>query len=332
MPAGVVLIISSPEDVHSLSVAHSLTKMGVDPLIVDSASFPLVSQIVFSPHRRDCWPAFSLSVSGRRVTNDNLVGVWWRRPAAHLIDEGVTEPKYREFCSSESKMLFRGLINSLGVAVVNPPHADAMANQKPVQLSMAVLAGFSIPKTAMTNSPQAVAELLSECDGKVVFKAFTGTSWQITETRALTEQHFSCLDDLKYAPAIFQEKIAPAVDLRVTVIDDEVFCVAIRPSQIGAQLDWRLDLSSKIEPYALEVGDAERVVRFVRSMGLRYGAIDFRITPEGRLYFLEINPGGQFLFVDIQAGLQVAEAMARALCRGRELQSSADGAAVIAFQ
>jgi hypothetical protein len=37
-------------------------------------------------------------------------------------------------------------------------------------------------------------------------------------------------------------------------------------------------------------------------MGLIYGAIDMRLTPDGRYVFLEINPAGQWLFVEHRTG------------------------------
>jgi biotin carboxylase len=46
-----------------------------------------------------------------------------------------------------------------------------------------------------------------------------------------------------------------------------------------------------------------------------YGAIDMRRTPDGEYYFLEVNPAGQWHFVEHRTGLQITKAMAGLLAR-----------------
>jgi glutathione synthase/RimK-type ligase-like ATP-grasp enzyme len=45
-------------------------------------------------------------------------------------------------------------------------------------------------------------------------------------------------------------------------------------------------------------------------LGLVYGAIDMRLTPEGEYVFLEINPTGQWLFIEAATGQPIAAAFA----------------------
>jgi hypothetical protein len=54
---------------------------------------------------------------------------------------------------------------------------------------------------------------------------------------------------------------------------------------------------------------------------LLYGAIDLRLTPEGRYVFLEINPAGQFLYIENATGQQIAAAVARTLLKRRAVRS-----------
>jgi hypothetical protein len=54
----------------------------------------------------------------------------------------------------------------------------------------------------------------------------------------------------------------------------------------------------------------------MRRLGLVYGAIDLRLTPEGRYVFLEINPSGQFLYVEHATGQPITAALAKALIEG----------------
>ena len=54
----------------------------------------------------------------------------------------------------------------------------------------------------------------------------------------------------------------------------------------------------------------------MRRLGLIYGAIDLRLTADGRYVFLEINPAGQFLYVEQQTGQPIAAALAARLAAG----------------
>jgi hypothetical protein len=43
---------------------------------------------------------------------------------------------------------------------------------------------------------------------------------------------------------------------------------------------------------------AERVSDVLRRLGLRMGVIDLKLTPDGEPVWLEVNPQGQFLFLE----------------------------------
>jgi glutathione synthase/RimK-type ligase-like ATP-grasp enzyme len=48
-------------------------------------------------------------------------------------------------------------------------------------------------------------------------------------------------------------------------------------------------------------------------LGLRFGAIDFILTPEGRYIFLEINPNGEWSWIDAAADLPITETICNLL-------------------
>ena len=52
-----------------------------------------------------------------------------------------------------------------------------------------------------------------------------------------------------------------------------------------------------------------------RRLGLWYGAIDLRRAPDGEFVFLEINPAGQWLFVEYATGQPIAQELAALLAR-----------------
>lgn len=65
----------------------------------------------------------------------------------------------------------------------------------------------------------------------------------------------------------------------------------------------------------------ESITRLVSDLGLAFGAIDLTVTPGGDQIIPEINPTGQFGFVEERAGLPIFNAVAELLTYGS--QSSA---------
>ena len=60
------------------------------------------------------------------------------------------------------------------------------------------------------------------------------------------------------------------------------------------------------------------VLAFARQSGLAYGSFDFAVDNEGRWWFLEVNPNGQWLWIEHATGLAIAAAIATALRRTPE--------------
>jgi glutathione synthase/RimK-type ligase-like ATP-grasp enzyme len=311
-----VIILSSGGDIHAQSVAKQVTdKHSKHALILDAADYPAKWQLSFRVAPGGT-PSFMLRVAGQEIIDSDVAGVWWRRPQQHVIPDRVSEPKVRDFCLSESRAAFQGWIYALGRKVVNPLAAERPACHKLLQLIHATRVGVPIPKTLITNAPSDIPGFFQENQGGTIFKVLTGTEWQFSETRELDEAHFAQLPSLDLSPVIFQEKVAAELDIRATVIDDNIFSVSIRPNHPAAKIDWRLDMSAEIEGHRLPDEIARKLVALNKSLGLRYGAMDLRLTPDGRYVFLEVNPGGQFLFAEIHGGQPISQALAKALARG----------------
>lgn len=49
---------------------------------------------------------------------------------------------------------------------------------------------------------------------------------------------------------------------------------------------------------------------FFERMHLNFGCFDLIVTPDGEYVFLECNPNGQWLWVELATGLPIAEAIA----------------------
>jgi len=114
---------------------------------------------------------------------------------------------------------------------------------------------------------------------------------------------------VRYAPVIFQEYIE-GVDLRITVIGEKVFAAEIDARKTSYPVDMRMVIGeTSIRPVELPPGILKSLLELQRRLGLDYGAIDMRRTPAGEYFFFEVNPAGQWLFVEQKTGLEISQAV-----------------------
>lgn len=312
-----ILILATAADEHAVAVAGELERMGARAEVVDLSEFPQRARL--SARYACCADCggrgFMLELADRRIDLAEIGAVWWRRPQAPAISPQITRSGHRQFAVSEAHEALSGMWHSLDAFWVNDPARDQVAHRKAYQLSVAQDVGLTIPHTLITNDP---GDARAFVDGRgyrnVIYKAFSATPEDWRETRLLREEELALLDNVRYAPVIFQEYVEADVDLRVTVVGDELFAAAIHSQETEYKVDCRMDIASaRIEAVALPQEVEERLQALMARLGLVYGAIDMRRTPDGRHVFLEINPAGQWLFIEQESGQPIAAALARLL-------------------
>jgi glutathione synthase/RimK-type ligase-like ATP-grasp enzyme len=257
---------------------------------------------------------------GTRIALNEVGAVWYRRIRAFTIDPAITDETGRTFAWSETNEAMQGVWYAMDCFWMNPPVADEVALRKVTQLRLAKRAGLSIPETLVTNGPdEARAFIDMHRDAGVVRKAFRNIQQAPRETRLVGEPEMAMLDSVKYAPVIFQRFVPADLDLRVTIVDGEIFAAAFK-SDADHQVDYRSGIgTAQVSTYQLPDNVADNLLKFVDGLGLKYGAVDFRVTPDGEHIFLEINPAGEYLYVSERTGLPIPQAIAAALerhCKG----------------
>ena len=125
--------------------------------------------------------------------------------------------------------------------------------------------------------------------------------------------------------ATFQELLQKSLEIRVTVVGRRVMSASI-DSQVSARAahDWRRDGLRMLQdwrPYQLPQEIEEKILRLMDYFCLNYGAIDIILTPDDQHVFLELNPGGEFFWLERTPGLPISDAIADVLlghCARRE--------------
>ena len=312
-----VLIIAEGDDYHALGVAKAIERCGGCPVIVDNSGFP---QFIGLQHRQTVAGIESriTLAEGRIIQLDTLAGVWWRRPQCYKPAKTTLHPALRRFVMDESSEAFLGALTASVPNFINPVGASRQASHKLAQLSRAVHYGLPIPETFVTNQPDAARDFAASRLGACVYKVFTGYDFRACETRLLiSEEDYNDLERVKDCPILLQEHIAGEYDVRVTIVGNEVFAASIHYKAGSHPVDGRVD-RVPIYRHELPSDVRESIIGLVQSYGLFYGAADLRFSRERGYTFFEINPEGQFLWVEIEAELGICDAMARLLMNKSE--------------
>lgn len=313
----VVVLLADDDDISARVVAREVELLGGRALILDPRAYPERWQLTVSLGAAPRTSFLIREPAGASVHSDEVAGIWCRARAAPR-PESVVSPSAFAFAQRESLETLNGWLDLCGDRVMNPRAAELRAENKLVQLAHAAVAALTVLPTAATNDPEEAARLL-DARPTVVFKTFTSMPGRPIETRRLDESHRGVLDTLRHGPALFQTEVAPKTDVRVIVVDDELFAMTIEPRTAAARLDHRLDSSTVKRPLGVPVRIAAAIRAFMRSVHLRYGALDFAIDERGRYVFLEVNTRGVFLPMEIHCGQPVSGAIAASLLRSGDM-------------
>lgn len=307
-----VLIIAPEDDVHALVVGQRLARIGRPYKVWDPTWFPLSQQI--------SWRSGGAVKVRANVTFDwrEVECVWRRRVPLPALSPLLTGADVRRFCDSECRDLVNGLLAS-HPATVNDPTREREACLKVRQLWLAERNGLTVPRTIISNDAGAIRSFL-RTERRAVYKTLRNDFTQSVLTKECDASTFSDEGVVSYAPTIVQELVEAVADVRVVVVGREVFAGELVRADINSEVDWRLTATGW-RRHALPCSVASALLRLVQELGLDTASIDMRKTLTGQYVFLELNPGGQFLFLEVDAGIPLSAAFASYLAEAGKRSS-----------
>jgi glutathione synthase/RimK-type ligase-like ATP-grasp enzyme len=305
-----VLIVSTAVDVATDEVVRLLTDRGASVARLNTEELPFDASVTFDFQNGQ--PPV-LEYAGKRIVAKTI---WYRRirgpqkPAA--MDPGIYD-----FCLRENRAALLGGLMAQNTRWLNHPAAVWEAEFKPLQLRVAQEVGLTIPRTLISNDPAAIARAHTAFGQTIVKPARSGHFWRGGEeyaifTSRLTAEYLDALDDAKWTPSIYQALVPKDVDVRVTWVGGKVFGAAIH-SQVdpAASVDWRKTENAALPHTRHDLPPVvlDKLAQLMDRLHLTFGCIDLVKTPDGEYVFLEVNPSGQWLWLDDQLGLGISEAV-----------------------
>ncbi|MDX6270361.1 MAG: hypothetical protein QOD28_1584 [Acidobacteriota bacterium] len=317
-----VLIITHSGDNESVElVAEAIAQRGGSSFRFDTDRFPTEVQLV--ARYGETAEQLSLAADGHTLDLRDVSAVWHRRlNIGGQLPAGM-DAQFRHAALGESRATVMGMIASLDAFRMDAEHLIRRAENKQLQIQIARASGLDTPRTLITNDPAAVPAFAATCEGGMItkmlssFAIYEAGAEKVVFTNAVIKEDLNDLEGLRLCPMTFQEQVSKHLELRVTIVGERVLAAAI-DSQASARAahDWRRDgarLADAWQPYTLPPEVEEKLLRLMDYFELNYGAADLIVTPDGRHVFLEVNPVGEFFWLERHPGLPISNAIADVL-------------------
>lgn len=299
-----IVIITNKRDHTADFLILELQKREVDYIRFNTDDFPQRVQATWRIDDTGLKGHFLFSK--KRVPFDAIRSVWYRRPVPPAPSPKICDPVSQEFVQTESQTALDGIWRCLDCFWVSHPDSLRKAEFKLYQLKIAREIGFRVWPTVLTNCPEEAQSFYDNQDGKLVYKPLRRGRLVRDEIVSLIYANpirpskAEQLDKVAYTPSLLQRYIPKRIEIRVTVIGNRVFAVEIHSQEyVDTKHDWRRGDTTRLRHrlHMLPNEVKSRCVELVRALDLAFGAIDLILTPESEYVFLEINPNGQWAWI-----------------------------------
>jgi hypothetical protein len=262
-----------------------------------------------------CGETYLCSSNGD-INAKQISAIWLRRPQPLLNPEG--KPAEFFHLGLEWTEALEGFLAHVPMERwINHPTANALASHKLEQLTRAQYFGLRVPETIVTQSPEQLSKFWTTFKDEVIVKPIASGFIQsdnpkndtLIYTSQLHEDHMCQAVLLGACPTLFQRRIHKIFDVRCCVLDNECISIGMQALEpCGRQrLDIRRNNMSDVSysPIVFPNELQQKLLSLVKSYGLRFAAVDLVQDHNQEWYFLEINPNGQWAWLDIDANAGV---------------------------
>lgn len=301
-------ILSSSNDLHALAVLKELIDgMGVVAHLVPVDRLVHLGGVSYTagPPGQATVP----DIFGERVSIEAMKVLWYRRPMLPQDPKTNTPQIQHAVDRACQTSLLGAFLCCFSGTWVNDPVRNDFASNKLFQLAMASKCGLRTPRTIVSsNVDEMDAFISSSAGGRAIVKPIRGTPG-VSPFARLVNSGRDALGDAPAMPNILQEYVPGTRHLRCVAFGEQVVATALDTREV----DWRLDATITHVEYALTDAMRERLLHLLRVLGLRMGVFDLKLGDGDDIWWLEVNPQGQFIGVEAYTGFSYVSAFAQYL-------------------
>lgn len=297
-----ILIITHKEDYTADFVIDKLNKRGIEYRRFNCEDIDEEKYLFESQNN------FSVQLGNVK----SFHSVWFRRtklPNLRIYDEAE-----KLYLLGEYDALLQNLYFQINAKKwLSHPKYVYQAENKIFQMRLARDIGFYLPDTIITNQHSELKKFIDKHKRNVIVKPLSQgrikqlSGFKTIFTNLLTPSIIDNLDSYSLTPSIYQEYIEKEFELRITVVDDKIFSARIDSQKYDeTKIDWRKQ-KMPFEKYPLPNDIRDKCLALIKKLNLSFGAIDIIKDSKGNYIFLEVNPNGQWAWLDMDAGLNISD-------------------------
>jgi uncharacterized protein YegP (UPF0339 family) len=248
------------------------------------------------------------------VSCDTIKSIYFRAPTFLRNSKGsysVSEQLHR----SQWSAFLRNLTYFEDAKWVNNPAKTFRAENKLLQLKIAKRVGLAIPKTKVVNfTPNGLDSVKNYIVKSLDTALFYEDSDKIFSYTSVVNGQEIMESQLHLSPLVIQEQLTPKIDIRVTIIGQMVFSSKIITQDSLICGDWRLMPRDSLQYIPIEIPDKVKyaLLQLMEILQLEFGGIDL-IYCRDTYYFIEINPTGEWGWLESLFNPPISEAIAACL-------------------
>jgi glutathione synthase/RimK-type ligase-like ATP-grasp enzyme len=249
---------------------------------------------------------------------EQVTSVWCRKKTLLPIEH--EDENIRKFIQAEANDVLQALpLFTAKAKWVNDLHYNNLARITANQLVTAKNIGLRVPKTLVTQSKQQLTNFYNQCNEQIICKVLHNQAphlygYSVPATKLVELQDIKELSSYFQAPTLFQECIDYEVEFRATVVDEQVFSVVQIPlcNNSSKTVDIRFN-EKRFAACQLPEDIQTRLIKLVKSLNLYYAAIDIALTKDGEYVLFEVNPSGQWAWVETATNLPITRSIVKCL-------------------
>jgi len=315
-----VLILTKKSDIESDLIGIQLLKNGICYIKINEEDIPLDFGTEF---RIGSKKRVLLRLRNKEIIADNIKVVLFRYFDLKFLKylTGI----HQMYFEQQWYQLFNCLQTSLKCQWINDPKNTFDAENRLYQLLVAQKIGFKIPDTSITNIPSLGIRFFNEHSKKIIAKVLHHHEIIHKEysyrfpTSAITAEYLSELNELTYAPVILQERIAISEEIRITVVNRKVFAIRIKTNKRGySDLHKVEERFLNFEKFKIEKNIEKMCINLNKEMGLLVSSIDLLMSSKGEMYFLEVNPVGDWNWLEKNVDVPITDSVSKLILKSLE--------------
>jgi len=316
------IVLTNSEDVTSDYLCDRLAAGGIQFYRLDTDR--ILETVSFDMDAKHCVLADGADFS---VSPEDVAALILRRPKP--LESRIEGDDYQKHhASAEWGETFEGFLSQVPVSRwINHPGQNFKASHKIEQLKRAAAVGLHVPMWTVTSRPESAAAFLEAVGPTLIAKPLSSGFIErdvpdrdtVIYTSEITDKHAALFERLPGCPVMLQESVRKTFDVRLVVVAGQMIAVTLQAQgDDGRQrLDIRRNAMSDVRYGVIDIPQSVRcgVAQLMEEYGLVFGALDFAITEQGEWVFFEINPNGQWAWLDLEAGTSIHNMFVEAISR-----------------